>query len=77
MVCTYAAEMASTNVKVNLIDPGPMRTAMRAQAMPGEDPSTLPDPSSVTDQVVEMLSADFERNGALYDLRRGEYLTPA
>ncbi len=40
---TYAAETASTNVRVNLFNPGPMRTRMRAQAMPGEDPMTLRD----------------------------------
>jgi NAD(P)-dependent dehydrogenase (short-subunit alcohol dehydrogenase family) len=77
MVRTYAAEMASTNVKVNLIDPGPMRTAMRAQAMPGENPSTLPEPATITDQIVKMLSAEFDRNGILYDTRSAEYLTRA
>lgn len=77
MVRTYAAEMSSTNVKVNLIDPGPMRTAMRAQAMPGEDPSTLPEPATITDQIVKMLSAEFDQNGVLYDTRSAEYLTSA
>ncbi|MHA1559875.1 MAG: SDR family NAD(P)-dependent oxidoreductase [Alphaproteobacteria bacterium] len=76
LVRTYAAEMASTNVKANLIDPGPMRTAMRARAMPGEDPSTLPEPASITGQIVEMLSAGFDQTGVLYDMRRAAYLTP-
>ena len=40
LALTYAAECEGTNVKVNLINPGPMRTAMRAKAMPGEDPPT-------------------------------------
>src|SRR5260370_18811424 len=35
---TYAAETATTNVRVNLFTPGPVRTPLRAQAMPGEDP---------------------------------------
>ena len=39
---TYAAETSSTPVRVNLFNPGPTRTGMRAQVMPGEDPMTLP-----------------------------------
>src|SRR4029077_18964498 len=38
----YAAETESTAVKVNLFNPGPTRTRMRAQVMPGEDLMTLP-----------------------------------
>ena len=71
MVRTYAGEMASTNVRANLIDPGPMRTAMRAAAMPGEDPMTLPEPSSHTGKIVEMLSPSFDETGVLYDVRFG------
>jgi NAD(P)-dependent dehydrogenase (short-subunit alcohol dehydrogenase family) len=73
LVRTYAAEMKSTRVRANLIDPGPLRTAMRAKAMPGEDPATLPEPATVVGHVVKMLSPAFDRNGVLYDLRAGEY----
>ena len=45
---TYAEEMSKTNVRVAVIDPGAMRTSMRAQAMPGEDRDTLPDPTALT-----------------------------
>ena len=38
LALTYAAECENTKVKVNLLNPGPMRTGMRAKAMPGEDP---------------------------------------
>ena len=41
---TYAAETVTTPVRVNLFTPGPVRTRMRAQAMPGEDPMTLETP---------------------------------
>ena len=41
LVRTYAAEIARTPVRVNLIDPGVVRTAMRAQAFPGENPDEL------------------------------------
>jgi NAD(P)-dependent dehydrogenase (short-subunit alcohol dehydrogenase family) len=49
MVRTYAAENQKTNLRVNLIDPGPTRTAMRAAAFPGEDPATLPPPEAVAE----------------------------
>jgi NAD(P)-dependent dehydrogenase (short-subunit alcohol dehydrogenase family) len=42
LVKTYAAEISKTDVRANLFNPGPMRTAMRAKAFPGEDPATLP-----------------------------------
>ena len=41
LVNIYAAECAHTTVRVNLYNPGPTRTDMRAQAFPGEDPNTL------------------------------------
>lgn len=44
MIRVYAAEVAHTSLKVELFNPGAVRTAMRAQAFPGEDPAALPDP---------------------------------
>ncbi len=41
LVKTYAHELEDTSVRVNLVNPGPVRTAMRAKAFPGEDPNTL------------------------------------
>ena len=64
LVKTYAAECASTNVRANLLSPGPMRTAMRAKAMPGEDPDTLPHPKEVARLFLEMSRPDFTENGA-------------
>ena len=54
LALTYSAECSITNIKVNLIDPGPVATAMRAQAMPGEDPKTLPSPDDVAPLFVEL-----------------------
>lgn len=54
LVYTYANEVAKTSVKANLIDPGVVRTAMRAAAMPGEDPLTLPAPEEITERFVEL-----------------------
>ncbi|RMF18169.1 MAG: SDR family NAD(P)-dependent oxidoreductase, partial [Alphaproteobacteria bacterium] len=44
LVLTYEAECRLSGIRVNLVDPGPVRTSMRAQAYPGEDPETLPEP---------------------------------
>lgn len=73
LVRTYAAETSATAIRANLFNPGPMRTAMRAAAMPGEDPDSLPEPASVTPQIVEMLSPSFDQTGVVYDARTDSY----
>ena len=65
MVLTYAAETAHTNLKVNLINPGAVRTKMRAAAFPGEKPETLPAPEAITDIFVEAASPAFTQTGQL------------
>ena len=55
---TYAAETATTNVRINLFTPGPIRTRMRAQAFPGEDPMTLETPDKVADSIVAIVPAE-------------------
>lgn len=66
MVRTYAAEISTTTVRANCFNPGATRTRMRAQAMPGEDPMTLPAPEQVAAQIVAMCEASFTGNGAVY-----------
>jgi NAD(P)-dependent dehydrogenase (short-subunit alcohol dehydrogenase family) len=66
MVRTYAAENNSTTVRANCFSPGPTRTRMRAQAMPGEDPETLPTPEDVAAQLVALCLPSFTDNGAVY-----------
>src|SRR4029079_17438480 len=66
LVKTYAAEIATTKVTANMFSPGPTRTRMRALAMPGEDPATLPSPDEVAAQLVEMCLPSFKDNGAIY-----------
>lgn len=63
LVLTWAAETEKTGICANLLDPGIVRTAMRAEAMPGEDPMTLPAPAAITDGFVELASAACTRNG--------------
>ncbi|HSC17319.1 MAG TPA: SDR family NAD(P)-dependent oxidoreductase [Rhizomicrobium sp.] len=65
LALTYAAECANTNVRVNLFNPGPLRTRMRAKAMPGEDPMTLDPPEAVAPLIVELLSPACTKNGEL------------
>jgi NAD(P)-dependent dehydrogenase (short-subunit alcohol dehydrogenase family) len=67
MVAAYAAEIAHTPVRVNLINPGPLRTKMRAELMPGEDPATLSPPEAVVPDILRMLSQEFTENGMLFD----------
>ncbi len=66
MVKTYAAEIGTTNLKVNCFSPGATRTGMRAKAMPGEDPMTLPHPDDVAAQIVPMCEALFTDNGGVW-----------
>lgn len=56
---TYAEEMKIAGLRVAIIDPGPMRTKMRAQAMPGENPATLPDPSELAPLIYHAVSPDY------------------
>lgn len=57
----YAAEVEKvSDVRVALIDPGATRTAMRAKAYPGEDPSTVKPPEDVANRLFKLLVNDFE-----------------
>jgi NAD(P)-dependent dehydrogenase (short-subunit alcohol dehydrogenase family) len=64
---TYAAETEKTSLRVNLFNPGPTRTRMRAQVMPGEDPMTLPPPEAVAEKIIELCVPGFTETGRLYD----------
>ncbi|MBV8119590.1 MAG: SDR family NAD(P)-dependent oxidoreductase [Alphaproteobacteria bacterium] len=65
LVKIYAAEIAKTRIRANLIDPGPVRTRLRARAFPGEDPNSLRPPETVTDCFVELAAAECTRNGEI------------
>ena len=75
MARTYAAETASTPIRVNLYNPGPTRTRMRAAVMPGEDPMTLPTPDEVAAKIVPLCLPGFNETGKLYDFRAGKLLS--
>ena len=63
MVKIYAAENTETNIRANLLNPGPTRTAMRALAMPGEDPKTVKTSDSITNEFVRLSEPACTLNG--------------
>src|SRR5436190_3564327 len=70
LALTYAVECETTKIKVNLINPGPIRTAMRKKAMPGEDPSTLAVPDDMAPRIVEMLSPAYDRSEMVINFQK-------
>lgn len=65
MVRIYAGEITKTSVAANLIDPGIMRTALRAHAFPGEDRSKLALPDGATEAFVALAEASPAPNGEI------------
>jgi NAD(P)-dependent dehydrogenase (short-subunit alcohol dehydrogenase family) len=70
----WAAENDHTPFKVNIVNPGATRTAMRAQAVPGEDPDTLPHPSEVADRMLFLASPDMTDTGRLFVVRDNRFV---
>ena len=72
----YAVETKNiTNIRVNLFQPGPLRTAMRAKAMPGEDPMTLKAPEEAAPALVAMCAPEWNETGKVYDFPQGRLLS--
>ncbi|WFU29770.1 SDR family NAD(P)-dependent oxidoreductase [Bradyrhizobium brasilense] len=69
LVRSWANETANTALRVNLFSPGPIRTRMRAQVFPGEDPMTLDTPDMAAEFIVPMCSPDWTKTGKLYDYK--------
>src|SRR4030088_1118338 len=63
----WAQETASTNIRVNLFNPGPIRTRMRATVFPGEDRLTLDTPDQAAEFIAPMCAPDWTETGKLYD----------
>jgi NAD(P)-dependent dehydrogenase (short-subunit alcohol dehydrogenase family) len=71
LVKVYADEVANTPVRVNLLNPGPTRTGMRAKAFPGEDPASLKAPDHVVETFIKLALPSCADNGKLFDLKNG------
>jgi NAD(P)-dependent dehydrogenase (short-subunit alcohol dehydrogenase family) len=63
MVRIYAGEVARTSVRVNLLDPGIVRTRLRARIFPGENPATVPSPESVVDAFLPLVLEECRHHG--------------
>lgn len=64
LVQTWAQEVATTELRVNLFDPGPVATRMRANAFPGENRTSLPTPDAVAPALAALCLATEDRTGA-------------
>ncbi|WP_050425443.1 SDR family NAD(P)-dependent oxidoreductase [Bradyrhizobium tropiciagri] len=69
LVRSWANETANTPLRVNLFSPGPIRTRMRAQVFPGEDPMTLDTPDMAAEFIVPMCAPEWTETGKLYDYK--------
>ncbi|WP_395665545.1 SDR family NAD(P)-dependent oxidoreductase [Methylocella sp.] len=73
---SYAVEtMNITPVRVMLVNPGPLRTRMRAQAMPGEDPMTLRTPEELAPKIAALCAPGSTETGRLYDFPQDRVLS--
>jgi NAD(P)-dependent dehydrogenase (short-subunit alcohol dehydrogenase family) len=75
LVATYAAETVNSAVRANLFSPGPVRTHMRAAAMPGEDANTLPHPTTIAPSILLLASPELTETGQIYDMRQGKFVS--
>jgi NAD(P)-dependent dehydrogenase (short-subunit alcohol dehydrogenase family) len=73
---TYAAETEKTPIRAMMIDPGPLRTRMRQNAMPGEDPETLKTPEDLAPHILELALPSWTETGKIYDFPTQRLLTP-
>ncbi|MEN3791563.1 SDR family NAD(P)-dependent oxidoreductase [Fulvimarina sp. MAC3] len=71
---SWANETRKTTLRINAVNPGATRTQMRAQAMPGEDPETLPSAGEVASKILPLALPDLDETGRLYDVREGRFL---
>ncbi len=66
---SWADETRNMPLRVNSVDPGATRTAMRAQAVPGENPMTLPHPSEIAARIINLASPSLTETGMIYQAK--------
>lgn len=72
---SWAHETQSLPLRVNAVDPGATRTAMRAQAMPGENPETLPHPSGVAELILPLASTGLTQTGMIFQAKHNRWVS--
>jgi NAD(P)-dependent dehydrogenase (short-subunit alcohol dehydrogenase family) len=72
---SWADETRNFALRVNCVDPGATRTAMRAQAVPGEDPSTLPHPSEIAARIVGLADPALAQTGMIYQAQKDSWVS--
>jgi len=72
---SWADETKNSPLKVNSVNPGATRTAMRAQAVPGEDPMSLPHPSEVAAKILPLASPELTETGRILDVPKGRFVS--
>jgi NAD(P)-dependent dehydrogenase (short-subunit alcohol dehydrogenase family) len=75
LVRVWAQETASSPIRVNLFNPGPIRTRMRATVFPGEDPLTLDTPDQAAEFILPMCAPDWTETGKFYDYKHRKLLS--
>jgi NAD(P)-dependent dehydrogenase (short-subunit alcohol dehydrogenase family) len=70
MVKSWAAELVETKLRVNLLSPGAVRTAMRAHAFPGEDPKSLPTPETIAETFLPLVLPGCTRHGETVEAQK-------
>lgn len=73
MTRCWADETKNSALRVNSVNPGATRTAMRAQAVPGEDPNTLPSAADVAEEMLNVFDVSITQTGQLYDIRKKQW----
>jgi NAD(P)-dependent dehydrogenase (short-subunit alcohol dehydrogenase family) len=71
---SWADETKNLPLRVNAFDPGRTRTAMRAQAMPGEDPATVPHPAEIAESMMLLADPALTRTGMIYRAKSGRFV---
>lgn len=72
---SWAEETQNMALRVNAFDPGRTRTAMRAQAMPGEDPNTLPHPSDIARKILVLADPALTETGKIYQAAHDRFVS--
>jgi NAD(P)-dependent dehydrogenase (short-subunit alcohol dehydrogenase family) len=72
---SWAEETQNMALRVNCFDPARTRTAMRAQAMPGEDPNTVPHPSEVAKKVLRLADPALTETGKIYQAAKDRFVS--